>query len=38
MTPPKVRIWRYDSAKALLIESRDKDQPRAVIHRSYIAK
>ena len=38
MAPPRVRLLRYDTAKALLLECQDKEKPGMVIHRSYIAK
>lgn len=38
MSPPRVKIVRYDTAKTLLIECQDKEKPGLVIHRSYIAK
>ena len=38
MTPPSVRIVRYDTAKSLVVECRDPAKPAMMIHQSYIAK
>jgi hypothetical protein len=38
MTPPTVRIVRYDTNKSLVVECRDQAKPAMVIHQSYIAK
>ncbi|HTK77404.1 MAG TPA: DUF6569 family protein, partial [Gemmataceae bacterium] len=38
MTPPGVRIVRYDTAKSLVIECRDPAKPAVIIHQSYIGK
>ncbi len=37
--PARVRIFRYDGGKVLLVESQDKENPSPVLlHRCYIAK
>jgi ARG and Rhodanese-Phosphatase-superfamily-associated Protein domain len=38
MTPPGVRIVRYDTAKSLVVECRDPAKPAMIIHQSYIGK
>jgi hypothetical protein len=36
--PPRVRIYRYDSAKALVVECQDRERAGLVLHRCFIAK